>query len=90
MSRRPDTPAKPRLVGVNEQGQVVGQDHHRAVLSDHEVQLLLEMRGEGFSYEWLSAKFEVSKSCVQKICTGRSRTQVPARYVRIHGGRGRG
>lgn len=78
------------MVGVNAQGRVVGESHHRAVLSDHEVGLVLELRGQGFSYEWLAAKFEVSKSCVQKICTGRSRAQYPARFLRIHGDRGRG
>lgn len=72
-------------MGVNERGQVLGEDHHRAVLTDHEVSLLLELRGEGYSYDWLARKFEVSKSCVQKICTGRWRSKIPTAYRRIRG-----
>lgn len=74
---------------MNERGRVVGESHHRAVLTDHEVTLMLELRDQGFSYEWLAVKFEVSKSCVQKICTGLRRSQSPARFVGIHDGRGR-
>lgn len=79
-----------RLVGVNGLGLPVGEGHPRAVLTDEEVYLLLELRGEGFSYEWLAEKFEVSKGCVQKICTGLRRAQVPVAWRRIRTGGGEG
>lgn len=71
------------LVAVNERGHVVGQSHPRAVLTDHEVELLLELRGEGYSLGWLARKFEVSKGCVQGIVSGRNRSQVIDRVRRI-------
>ncbi len=75
-----------RLIAVNERGQVIGEGHPRAVLTDHDVELLLELRGEGYSLSWLADKFEVSKSCVAKICRGEHRAQLPAAWRRARGG----
>lgn len=74
--------AKNRLVAVNDRGHVVGQDHPRAVLTDHEVNLMLQLRDEGYSLGWLARKFEVSKGCAQHICSGRFRAQLVARWVK--------
>jgi len=49
---------------------VAGEDHPRAVLTDHEVELVHSLLNEGFSYSWVAAKMEVSKSCIQHIATG--------------------
>lgn len=68
--------AKNRMVMVNERGQRIGESHPRAVLTDHEVGLLLELRDEGYSYGWLAKTFEVHKQTVAKICTGVRRSQV--------------
>lgn len=65
-----------RLVAVNDRGRVIGQDHPRAILSDHEIELLLALRGEGRSFGWLAAKFEIGKSTAADICNGRIRGQV--------------
>lgn len=67
---------------VNERGLVIGEDHPRAVLTNHEVELVLELRAEGYSFGWLAQKFEVSKSCIARICWGVYRAQVPAAYRR--------
>jgi hypothetical protein len=74
---------------VNERGQVIGEDHPRAVLTDHEVDLVLELRAEvdeagqpRYSFGWLAAKFEVSKSCIARICWGTRRAQYPAGFKR--------
>lgn len=74
------------LAAVNERGSPVGEDHPRAELTDHEVSLVLELREDGFSLGWLARKFEVSKSCVQKICDGTRRSVAPTTYRRIRGG----
>lgn len=79
-------PAKKRMVGVNEAGLRVGETHPGAVLTDHEVGLLLELRAEGYSYSWLAVTFEVSKSCVAKIVRGENRAQIPAAYRGARGG----
>lgn len=74
-----------RLVGVNERGIRVGEYHWNSRLTDAEVDLLLELRGEhGWSYNRLAEKFEISKSAVRKICHGETRGQHPVRYKVVH------
>jgi hypothetical protein len=68
-----------RIVHLNERGNRIGESNPRAELSDHEVELMLELREEGKSYGWLADKFEVAKSTAQDICNGRRRGQVAAR-----------
>lgn len=72
--------ATPRRIAVNERGMRIGESHPGAVLTDHEVDLLLELRDEGYSYSWLASKFEVSKGTVAKICTGQRRCQHAAAW----------
>lgn len=67
-------------VAVNDRGQRIGESHGRAVLSDHEVWLMLELRAEGYSYGWLAAKFEVGKTTTAKICRGEIRAQVASEW----------
>jgi hypothetical protein len=76
----------PRMVYLNERGNRVGESNPRAVLTDHDIDNLLELRAEvneaghpKYSYNWLADKFECSKSAVQDYCTGRRRGQTPAR-----------
>ncbi len=61
------------LVGVNDDGHVIGEDHHRAKLTDHDVWLILELRDEGMTYATIAKKFETSKGTVHDICSGRRR-----------------
>lgn len=79
------TQKKARMVAVNENGQRIGESHPRAVLTDHEVTLLLELRDEGYSLAWLAAKFEISRFHTWRICTGRKRSQTAARFKRNPG-----
>lgn len=72
--------AKNRMLTVNERGQLIGESHPGAVLTNHEVDLLLELRADGYSMGWLAKKFEVSKSCVAKIVWGQRRGQVVTRF----------
>jgi predicted DNA-binding protein YlxM (UPF0122 family) len=61
----------------------VGEGHPRAKLLDSEVELVLELREEGYSLSWLADKFEVSKSAIAHICSGRRRCQLVARVIRV-------
>lgn len=72
-----------KLVALNEHGRVVGENHHRSKLLDREVDQLLDLRDEGYSYQWLADKFDMSKSGVRWICTGRYRCQTPAKLVEV-------
>lgn len=70
---------KRRWVAVNEHGQVIGQDHHSAKLSEADVDLIHDLRDAGLSYCEISKKFDdgvsVSKQMVMLICNGRRRCQ---------------
>jgi hypothetical protein len=84
--------AKSRVVAVNDRGQRIGEDHPRAVLTDAEVELMLELRAElkadgshKHSMSWLAHKFDVSKSCVAKIIWGDRRGQTAASWRGVRG-----
>lgn len=63
-------------VRINERGRRIGQSHHRAVLTDREVDLLLDDRDAGMSLAALARKWRMSKSGVKGIVDGRRRGQV--------------
>lgn len=64
-----------RRVAVNDRGAVVGQDHWRAKLTDHEVELMRQMHEQGWGYRRLAVKFDVSRSHVRSIVQFRCRAQ---------------
>lgn len=72
-----------RAICINERGLRLGEDHQNARLSNAEVDLLLELRDEGWSYRQLALKFEISKSGARKICKGQMRCQVATRWKTI-------
>ena len=57
----------------------VGEKHWNAVLTDHEAELLIALRLEGYSWPWLAEKFEVSIRCCRDIFHGRRRGAVTGR-----------
>lgn len=73
-----------RLVGVNERGYRVAEDHPRARLTDSEVELIRELHGEGMSYVQLAVKFETSKSTIAMICRFERRAEAPVRWKGVH------
>ena len=72
-----------QLVYLNERGNRIGESNPRAIMSDHDIDLLLQLREEGYSYGWLATKFECSKSAVQWYCNGGRRCQQPARTKQV-------
>lgn len=81
--------AKNRMVAVNDARRRIGQDHPRAVLSDHEVELVHALRDDGLSLAEIARKMEVSKGCVWKIVHGYRRGQAPVGWVRVRDRGGR-
>lgn len=51
------------------------------MLSDADVGLVLDLLDAGMPYAQIAAKFQVSKSCVAHISSGRRRCQTVDRYV---------
>lgn len=58
---------------TNDRGHVVGEDHHRARFTDHEVWLMRELRAAGLTYPAIAEKFESNKWTVMRICLGQRR-----------------
>jgi DNA invertase Pin-like site-specific DNA recombinase len=72
-----------KLVGVNERGLRVGQDHQRAKVTDRDVELIRQMHDEGMSYRVLASKFELSTSTLWAICNFVKRAQPAVRWKSI-------
>lgn len=70
-------------VAVNEQGLRIGEDHHNAVLTDAEVELVRQLHSEGMSYRDIAEKFEIGKSTVADICKYRRRGQTASTWKRV-------
>lgn len=72
-------------IAVNEKGYRIGESHKDAKLSDHEIDLMRELRESDpktWSYRRLAEKFEVAKSYAESVCKYRCRAQVPFRLKR--------
>jgi hypothetical protein len=52
--------------GVN--GYRIGDSHHRAELTDHEVELMRQLRDGGMRVAELARRFDRSKGYVSKVC----------------------
>lgn len=73
--------AKRRMLAVNERGYVVGEQHHRAKLTDHEVTLVLELLDGGMSERLVAEKMEISRRTVRDYKAARTRAQTPYRWL---------
>lgn len=74
------------VVSYNARGNRIGESNPKAKLTNHEVDLMREMRDEvlpdgrnRYSLSDLADHFHMPKSTVQDICSGRRRAQTPAR-----------
>jgi DNA-binding NarL/FixJ family response regulator len=50
-----------------------GENHPKVTLTDHEVELVRELRDSGMSFGQIAAKFDVGKSTVKDMCAYRTR-----------------
>ncbi len=72
------------LVAVNERGLRIGQDHHQAKLTDHEVGLVFQLVRAGFTSREIAGKLRVSLDLIKKIRCGQRRCQTVAGYKLVH------
>ncbi|OAE72592.1 hypothetical protein A7J71_11270 [Achromobacter insolitus] len=73
-------------VGVNEKGIRVGEDHQRAKLTDHDVELMRQLHEEdGIGYKRLARMFDVSREQARDICRYKARAQTPHKWVTVKG-----
>jgi DNA invertase Pin-like site-specific DNA recombinase len=71
-------------VAVNQSGYRIGEDHPNAKLTNHEVDLIHQMREQCMSYAKIAEKFEISKSQVRNICKGIKRCHTVVGFKSVH------
>lgn len=59
----------------NRKGWRVGDSHHNAKLTDHEIELLRQLFADGMTVCELASKFDISKGHVSKIIGYRQRAE---------------
>jgi hypothetical protein len=81
---------RPILVPVNERGDRIGEHHQRAVLTDEQVELILDLRDGPpvLTYKEIVVAMKkkgvtVSKSNVAMICRFERRAQYAASWKRV-------
>lgn len=57
-----------RMIGVSDMGHPVGEDHHRARLTNAEVDQMRDMRDAGMMYKDIARHFGVPITTVASIC----------------------
>nr|DAD93954.1 MAG TPA: Protein of unknown function (DUF2481) [Siphoviridae sp. ctRg81]DAI29915.1 MAG TPA: Protein of unknown function (DUF2481) [Caudoviricetes sp.]DAI95942.1 MAG TPA: Protein of unknown function (DUF2481) [Caudoviricetes sp.]DAM98921.1 MAG TPA: Protein of unknown function (DUF2481) [Caudoviricetes sp.]DAP63996.1 MAG TPA: Protein of unknown function (DUF2481) [Caudoviricetes sp.] len=70
------------MIAVSRLGVPIGEDSPHAKYTDREVDLVLQLRGEAFSYRQIARMMEMPRSTVFAICTGLIRGKIPHAYRR--------
>jgi len=76
-----------RALAYNEVGCRIGETHHRAKLTDADIEQIMALRDLGLSYREIALKFDdipggIAKSTVRDIIKCRIRAQVATSYKR--------
>jgi len=72
-----------RLIAVNERGTPIGEDHHRAVLTNREVDQLRALRDEdpkAWTFPRLAEHFSISHHHARKLYHRLRRAHAPDRW----------
>ena len=80
------TAVKPKtVVGVNDQGYRVAQDHpnHNPKITPVIVDALRDLHEEGIGYGCLSLMFNISRGYIAQICRYEKRVSYPTRWKTI-------
>lgn len=75
-----------KLVAVNEKGLRIGEDHQRARLTNHEVDLIRQLHEDlinPLGYRVLSKMFEVNKTTIRRICNYQMHNQTVAKFRKV-------
>ncbi len=75
-----------KMVGIGELGRRVGESHGRAKLSDHEIDLVRQLKEEGMPAKEIAEKMEISKRYVYKLANFERRACIVAEWRRLRGG----
>ncbi len=76
------TMTKPQMIQIGEYGKRINESHGRAKLSDHEIELMRQLREQGMPAREIAEKFEVGKRYVYKLVNFESRASIVVQYRR--------
>lgn len=71
------------FVAVDDAGLRIGETHHKADLTDHEVELIRQLDEDGMPRAEIARKFETPKSTITMICTHQRRSTTVTRWKAI-------
>lgn len=74
------------LVAVNEYNRRIGEDHHNAKLTNHEVDLARQLHDDGMTYAQIAELLGVTKRCIGAICRCERRSQYPVNWRALRKG----
>ena len=74
-----------RMVQIGEYGRRVGESHGRARLSDHEIDLVRQLKEEGMPAGEIAEKMEISRRYVYKLVNYERRASIVAEWRRWRG-----
>lgn len=72
-----------KLIGINDDGRRVGQDHHRAKFTDHEIEQMRKLRDEGMAYSRIASVMECAEATARHICKHLRRAQQPTKFKKV-------
>ena len=72
-----------KLIAINEHGLRIGEDHHNARYTNGEIDMVHELRENGWGYKRISKSLEMPVRTVRDICNGRRHCQTPAGWRHI-------
>lgn len=72
------------IVAVNENGNRIGEKHHRSKLTDHEVELIRTLFDDGMRVSEIARKFEIAKAHCWDICHYLVRCQTVAEFREVN------
>ncbi len=74
-----------KIVQIGEYGRRVNESHGRAKLTDHEIDLVRQLKEEGMPAREIAEKMEISKRYVYKLANFERRACIVAEWRRLRG-----
>ncbi|WP_162615294.1 helix-turn-helix domain-containing protein [Saezia sanguinis] len=68
----------------NDRGYRIGQSHHKARLTDRDVELIFELREQGMTIVSIAERMECGRTTVWKILHGEIRSQPVVKSRCVH------
>lgn len=73
-----------RVIALNDIGRQIGQGHHRATLTDDQIEAMRDRHeNDGIGYRRLAKEFGCSRTHAQDVCNYRRRNHWTDRYKTV-------